>query len=310
MRGALIAAALVFAPSLLPLPSRQDSRPLDADRVLAEARAALGGPALLDAVKTFTASGSSTLEMTRLSVSQSIEMSCELPDRFLTVSRRTMGMGPGDWVSVTTYTGFNAGAAISATIAPGARMPISIPAGPEPRTPAEIAAANERRLALVRRTFVATVLPLFAASPAAVPLVLSYGGRVALGQGGADVIIATAADGFTWKLLIDPVTHLPARITWMNAPIVTFSTTSSVTADSRGNVVSASPPAALPKGDPAAGLTPVEWATTLGDYRRVDGLMWPHKLTTTVGGRKHEDRRVGKYKINPAIKPKTFDPRK
>jgi hypothetical protein len=65
----------------------------------------------------------------------------------------------------------------------------------------------------------------------------------------------------------------------------------------------------LPQGDPTAGLADVLWEIVFSDYKPADGLHWPHRMVTSAAGRKIEDLRLGKFKINPKIDPSVFKPR-
>jgi hypothetical protein len=42
------------------------------------------------------------------------------------------------------------------------------------------------------------------------------------------------------------------------------------------------------------------------DYREVDGVMLPHRLTESIGGEPTEEWTIGRYKLNPAFKDGTF----
>jgi hypothetical protein len=290
-------------------PARQSS---DASAILVAARAAMGGDAALDAITTLTINGSWTEDLPPMPLSKSIDVSYQAPDRFLRVARRSMSAGPpgtmGQTVVITDYSGFNGDTPIHDIQAPGAPFPVWIPAGPEPVTPAEIDAANARTLRIAKMFCVRLMLPLFAASPHASPLTFVFEGQAPAGSGTADVIAASGGDG-EWKLFIDTVSRLPVKLTWQAHPILTFSTSSTVATNQRGEVISQSPrhPAQPPN---VAGLPLVEWATTISDYKKVDGLLWPHRMTTTVDGRKHEEMRFRRFRLNPDINPRTFEIRK
>jgi hypothetical protein len=168
------------------------------------------------------------------------------------------------------------------------------------------------------------VVPLFIAAPASYGIELTAGGKVPLGKGQADAIDLKGPDIGNWRLLLDEKTHLPIKIVWKAKPIVMFSTmmtttttTTSTVTTRRGEppVMPAAPPPpppvmTMPVGDPSANLDPVDWEMTIGDYKVADGLNWPHRVTTTFDGKKWEDTRIGKYKINPKIDPKKFERRK
>jgi hypothetical protein len=50
----------------------------------------------------------------------------------------------------------------------------------------------------------------------------------------------------------------------------------------------------------------VEHVLTLSDFRRADGLNWPHRFTERVNGEVLEDTKLGKFKLNGKIPAGTF----
>jgi len=282
-----------------------------AAELLAAARQALGGDATLTAVKSFTVSGSLNRDLGRLGTTSDLEISCELPDKFVRMTHRRIDMGPMGSSDMTEFRGFNGDEPIQETIAPDAPAPPLIQTGPPPTTPEEIAAERRRRAVANKRVFVELVLPLFASTFAGFPLDFKPAGTVPLATGPADEIDASGPDGSLWFLFLDASTHLPVKLTWRAKPIVTFSTTSMVTTTTRGQIMSSSPgnPVLLP-ADPTAGMSMVEWAMTIEDYKTADGLTWPHRFTTTVDGKKYEELRLKQFRINPKIDVKKFKPTK
>jgi len=49
------------------------------------------------------------------------------------------------------------------------------------------------------------------------------------------------------------------------------------------------------------------FAMHLSDYKKVDGIMLPHKIETELDGEPNEEWTIEKYKINPTIKPDTWE---
>ena len=45
----------------------------------------------------------------------------------------------------------------------------------------------------------------------------------------------------------------------------------------------------------------------LSDYKKVDGIMLPHKIETELDGQPNEEWTIEKYKVNPTIKPDTWE---
>ena len=51
----------------------------------------------------------------------------------------------------------------------------------------------------------------------------------------------------------------------------------------------------------------VELRWVVSDYRNVNGLNLPHRLTRAIGGQLTEEIEIQKVKINPALKPDKFE---
>ena len=49
------------------------------------------------------------------------------------------------------------------------------------------------------------------------------------------------------------------------------------------------------------------FAMHMSDYRKVDGIMLPHKIETELDGQPNEEWTIEKYKVNPAIKADTWE---
>jgi hypothetical protein len=286
--GVSLAASLTATP-----PSSTEQDPVS---LLAEARAAMGGAAI-DAVATLSVSGSETQDIGQIVTSRSIEIHYQRPDKFVRTARASHHHPAGGF-TVTTQKGFNGPLRIDSITAPGAPMPVFIPA-PEPKTPEAKQAREELQMREQRLEFARLMIPLFAGSPDAYPVTFRWDGAA---------IVIKGLDDTEMRLFLDPVTHLPARLEWMDQPIVMFSTTRTVTTNSRGGVVSESSlPGAPPPPPPSS---QVLWSTTFEDYKTEAGITWPRRLRTSISGKRFEDVRLGKYKINPAIKPSVFEPRK
>src|SRR5205085_8995651 len=111
-----------------------------------------------------------------------------------------------------------------------------------------------------KRTLVQYVLPLFVASFAAYPLEFSAPAEATPTPTSGDFVEAKGADGSTWRLFMDATTHLPARISWMDKPFVTATTTATMRAPVGSRGQPAGPPTVVsrgptpPSGDPTIGL--------------------------------------------------------
>ena len=303
------ALLLLLASASVAARSSQDD-PQGAATLLASARQALGGDAALSAVATFTVKGSRTQTPGGpVSLEDSVDFACALPDRFVEHSHHSSNLGPLGMSSVSERHGFN-GADLIDERDSDSPLPEPVVAGQHNSSAADIAKAREGHLRLQKRAFVEHAFPLFAASLDAAPLRLRAAGQTNGPTGPAFLIAIHAADGFAMTALLDARTHLVVGMVWQDKPIVVMSTHTRTAVrqqtGSQGSSVTALGPAPVLPGNPTADLPDVQWQMTVTDYRTEDGLNWPHRFTTSFGGHKFEDLRLGNFKINPKIDPETF----
>jgi hypothetical protein len=280
----------------------------------------------------------------RFVADESVEIACQLPDRFArSVSYNAVFGGPGDVrMILTNRDGFDGTRLIRETTSTGdlPAPPNIPPPGPTP-TPEERASRERAAVMAQKGAFARLALILFAASHSSYPLEFSSAGRVTLPDGTiADAVDAKGPDGAVIRLLVDSTSRLPVMLTWSEKPIVLARQSEIVsvsrpvvaTASGSGATVAGTPPLTamptvppppparddksvppgtvlldrLPAGDPTVGLPLVEHSLSLTEYRVADGLNWPHRLVERVGGRVLEDLRLGKFKVNARIPDSKF----
>jgi hypothetical protein len=211
----------------------------DTASVLREMRAALGGEAALDAIKTFTVDGSVRMAVGGFTKDLSIELSVLLPDHFLDVRRDTNSAGPRE-IDITYYKGFRGDTLIRRT-----DSTVPFPPDPWPEIPAVIA-QREREMTLGnKQEFARLMLIFFGRSFSGYPLQLSYLGVEQREGRTVDVLQATGTDGSSMRVSVDAATHLPAMIAYLARQSVMVSTTSTVAVRGKEIVSQApvSPPA-------------------------------------------------------------------
>ncbi len=248
--------------------------------VLAAARQALGGDAALSAVKTWTLTGTMERHVGPRPSPSAVEINSALPDKFVQVFRQQFFT-----FTTTRSVGFNGDQPIVSSVMTGAGAP-PLPQMPQPATPEGLAAMRASQVNRARRDYAKLALPLLASTSAIYPVTLTSAGTAALSSGTADVLEGKGPDGWTFKLYVDAATHLPVRITWMDKPVVTFTSTATVTMPIGG------------RGQPIGPPTNVQPA----------GLTWPRRMITFYGGKVFEDVRIESVRITPDIDAKTFAP--
>lgn len=267
---AMVAAGLMLAPAEARVRPQRDS-----SNVLAAARAALGGDALLNSIRTLRANGSFILT-TRFSTRRTTELNLALPDKYVVVSRRYVDSGAQSF-EITERYGFNGDEPIMSAQAPGLYTGRTTP------EPEHTQAVTSRLLQRQKQRLLHMMLPLFASSPAAVPVQFTSKGRTDAGNGTVDVIEVTTVEGSTLDLYIDASTHLPLKLAWLDQPIGAW---------------------------PGPAVAPIKWETVFSDYKTEGGLTWPRRFITSAGGIRTTELRIRKYAVNVPIKPQTFDQKK
>ena len=307
MRVTGIVVGVISVVMLVAAPFAQER---NAAAVLAEMREALGGAAAIDAVKTFSASGSRTMNTPVGSRRLGLEWFALRPDHFLEV-RRDSPSGPIA-IDIVYYNGLAGSRVIQKTDARGLSFPETKYAD---NSPAAIAAREQVALLRQARAYARILLVLTGTSTTAYPLRLVYAGVEQAEGKSYDVIEATGPDGSTLRLHIDATTHLPAMLTWLEDLPSVVVTTSVVTTTSVVRVPSGSMPPVLPPPPPSLPPSPPPATTRRGtgksrwlfkDFKVQDGIRWPRVIEEEFDG-KTEEIRLGRIKINPRIDPGKFD---
>jgi hypothetical protein len=263
----------------------------NAARVIADARAAMGGDTKLTAVKTLVVTGRTRQVRGDNLVPIEFEIQAELPDKF---ARRdefpAQDQGP-------TVTGFNGDRFVQ--IPPPQPAPAR-PGGPPPPTPQQLEAQARVQLGNAKQDFARLMLGLFAASYPSHPLTFAYVGQAEAPQGRADVVDVKGPGDFAARLFVDAKTHLPIMLSWQARQ-----------PPPRGRGPGGPPPAGAPAagGPPAGGPPPpVENRLYFAEYRSFDGLQLPTRVRRAVAGDTTEETTFDRFRINARVDPRRFEP--
>jgi hypothetical protein len=286
-----MAVGLVAAPAVAPAVAQADR----AATVLAEARKAHRGEEKLRAVKTLEAAGAFRRSMGEMQMEGDIEILLETPDKLrrneemempggATMARTEVLNGNDVWDDSGQRGGMGTGHGMAIVMrGPGGDL--------DPARMKEMQ-RRMRRMDLARYS-----LAWLLTSDAKV----AHVGIAEAPDGKADVLEFTPAEGPAMKLFIDQQTHLPLMVTWQ-APqprLVMRRGGRGVTAEEAERLAR----------EAAAETTPPPMATfemRLAEYKKVDGLQFPHLITRAVNGQPNEEWTVKTYKVNPTFKANTF----
>jgi hypothetical protein len=322
-RIAIVTAAVVLANSV-ELPNTPLA-PLSAqDRVaevLEQTKKALGGDKLA-AVKAISAEGPFRRTMGQRDMEGTIFLTIARPDKLRrseemsmggmvggpTVERTSAFNGTEAWDDVQNRGGMGGGMRMEIRNGPGPGGPGG--PGGTPLTPEQIEQQRVRRMKMELQRW---TVALFAESPQP----FTDAGVAESPEGKADVLETKDEAGRAVRLFIDQQTHLPLMVQYQEVRPRVMMMGGPGGPGGRGG--RGGPP-------PQGGQRPSEeemqqrveemrkqgppppsaFAMHLADYKKVDGVMLPHKVSISIEGAPNEEWTIEKFKVNPSIKNEDF----
>jgi hypothetical protein len=274
-------------------------------KVLADARAALGGEAKLAGIKSFTTTGRTRRVQGDNLLPIEFEMLVELPDKYLRKDEV-----PAQESDPTTI-GFNGPNLVQ----------IPAPTPPEPRPgmpappPGQFETMLKARALTARQDFARLMLGLFATSTEAYPLTFKYIGQAEAPQGKAHVLEATGESNFKIRYFVQMDTSLPVMVSWTAPARPAAPMRAPAPADAHGAHTAPSAPAPAPSAQapapssPAQATAPPENRLYFADYRDVDGIKLPFRLRRALGVNTTEETTFDRFRLNQKIDPRRFEVR-
>ena len=303
--------------------------------IVSAARKALGGEDKVAGLKGLTAEGPFRRSMGGRDMEGVLTVTIARPDKMKRVEEMQMGgmvggpmiertsvlAGTAAWDDTQNRGGMGGGMQIVMR-GPGDGPGPGGGAGP---TPEQLNEIRVRRMRVQLQRLTAALL-----ADAGTPWVDA--GIAESPDGKADILETKEETGRTLRLFIDQETHLPLMVQYQDPkPMIMINGGPGRGPGGPGmrGPGGAGPGGAGPGGAaPGAGgpppMTPDEvqkrvaemqrnppqlgtFAMHLGDYKKVDGIMLPHKIETSLDGEPNEEWTVEKYKVNPTIKPDTWE---
>jgi hypothetical protein len=271
-----------------------------AEQLLAQARQALGGDKNLNKVHALTATGSYQRTMGDRQLSGDVVVDLEMPDKML----RTETSNPVGDMTIELAQGVNGDTLLrnqrTLNAPPGAVIRMAPPAAGD----AQAQAIRNARADMTR-----FVLALLLTSPSSMPLEFAYAGEAESDDGKADVIEAKGPGTFAARLFFEQKSHRPLMLQYRGvAPQLRIQTQQMQGPPDPARVQRAEEAArAAAAGQPPPQV--VEITLYLDDYRTVDGVQLPHRLSRSVDGKPTEETTFKAIKLNPVFKAGTFDAR-
>jgi hypothetical protein len=313
MRSVISTAAIVMVASMVQV-DRISYSPFVAsaqDRVatvLDAARKAIAA----DKVKTLTAEGPTRRMLGPRDMEGTVTVTLERPGRMHRLEDMAIGgmvggpsmeriavlNGTTSWEDSQNRGGMGGGLRIQIATGPG---PGATSPGGAALTPEQVDEARTRRMRVQMQRLTAA---LFADAGAP----WADAGVAESPEGKADILEAKEETGRTIRLFIDQGTRLPLMVQYQD-PKPRIMMQGGPGGPGRGPGGPGGPPQMTPEQmkERLAEMqrTPPEmgtYAMHLSDFKKVDGVMLPHKIETSLDGEPNEEWTIEKYKVNPQVK--------
>ncbi len=277
-----------------------DSR---AQAILKEARAAVGGEELLQKIQSLGFKGQFRRIRGEREVAGDREVSILLPDKYLIEDAFNSG---GLSAAMISTRGLNGEHAWSGTNGGGGSRFIMSGQGGQQPTPEQIEAILHRQYQI---EFTRYLLAILVMPPPSLAVEYKYVGESDVEDAQANVIEVAGPDKLAIRLFFDEQTHMPLLLSYRGKrprPITNIDL--SKDKNMKPGDIKKAKDEAEKKIRAAAQAPPeqVDFFIRLTEYKKVSGLLLPHKLTFLTESEVSEEFEVASYQLNPQFKPDKF----
>lgn len=290
--------------------------------IIKDARKAMGGEDKIAGLKTLTAEGPFRRSMGGRDMEGTLIVTLGRPDKMHRLEEMQMGGMVGGPVIERTMalSGANSWEDSQNRGGMGGGMRIMIAQGPGPgggqMTEAQINEARTRRMRVQMYRLTAALLADAGTDWVDAGIAESPDGK-------ADILETKEETGRTLRLFIDQATRLPLMVQYQDPkPMVMMGGPRGP--GGPGAPGAGGPPQAGGPGAPRPPMTPEElekrmeevrrnppplgtYAMHLSDFKKVDGVLLPHRIETSLDGEPNEEWTIEKYKVNPQVKEGLFE---
>lgn len=267
-----------------------------AQQLIKQTRDALGGEEALKSVRSMTMSGN----LRRNERSGDLKLLFLLPDKF----KRSETMNPIADIELTLTSTLNGSESwTDSSTSGGAGAHINsrqISQGGGAQTPLS-------RAQFMRQEFARDLIGLLLLSPPSANVEFTYAGHAEAKDGRADVLDVKGSDGLALRLYLDQKTHMPLLMQYKGViPRVSINTTTRT--GGREDIDKILKDATEGRGQAGqAARQEGDLEMYFSDYRAVNGIMLPHRITKSANGKLMEEWEITKYKINPPLSAQDFE---
>lgn len=264
-----------------------------AQQLLAQARAAIGGEQL-NTLQSLSVAGNYRRTMGEREMTGEVQLDLLLPDKMM----RTETMSPAPSLEITRIEALSGDKVWFDQQSSGNSGNMVMIRRPGSDTPQ----GQVRQQQAVRSEFARLVLGLLLSTPSSFPVAYSYVGTAEAPDGKAEAIDVKGPHDFAARLFFDQKTHRLLMMTYQGQQprIITRTATERRSPEEMEKLAK--------EAEAEAARQPVvEFQVRYTDYRNVQGISLPHRLSRAVDGTVNEEWELTKYKLNPPLKDAQFE---
>jgi hypothetical protein len=296
MREKFLVAILIITAAMadiFPGASAQDAV-AKAQQLIAQARAALGG----DKLKSLSVTGNYRRTFGQMEMTGEVSYDLLLPDKMM----KTETMSPAPSIEITRVETLNGDDVWEDQQQQGGGGVMIFRRGPGGPA-ADPEKARDMMRQGVRSDFARLVIGWLLTTPSSFPVEYSFVGEAESPDGKADALDVKGPGGFAVRLFLDQKTHRPLMLTY-NARKPRIMTQTAAPGANRNHEEMEK---RMKEMEAEAAKQPeVEYRIYLSDYREVNGVSIPHKMTRSIEDEVNEELEIKNVKINPQLKPEKF----
>src|SRR6185369_6505275 len=276
-----------------------------AQEILKQARQAIGGEEQLQKIQGLQINGQYRRVFGERQMGGDREISISLPNKYLVEDAMNTG---GLSTAMINFRGLNGDKAWSGNSGGGGGMVFRI-AGPGGQQ-----ASPEQMEEMLRRIYTAEfsryLLAIILTPPPSLTVEYKYAGESDVEDVQADVIDVSGPNKFAVRVFFDKQSHMPLLLSYRGPKprIVTMQRPAGSGAPKAEDVAKAREEAEKKMHAEAPAVPEeVDFYIRMTDYKKVGGVMVPHKLTFLTENEVSEEFEISKYQLNPQFKADRFE---
>lgn len=273
-----------------------------AQEILKQARTAIGGEETLRTIQGLAINGQYRRIIGEHEMSGDRDLSILLPDKYLIEDSFSQG---GMSTAMISTKGMNGEKAWNGSSGGGGMIIRMAGPGGQQATPEQMEAMFRRQYGL---EFTRYLLAILLMPPQSLAVQYAYAGESDVEDVHAEAIDVSGPDNFAVRLFFDKQTHMPLLLSYRGRKpriMTSFARNAGAKSEDAVKKVQADAEKKLASEGPAK-PEEVDFFIRLTDYKKVNGLLLPHKLTFLTETEVSEEFAVSKYQLNPHFKSDKF----